>query len=281
MAESVSRPSAFPASGRLSPGVFPFYTTGEDNIRLLSYNGAAGVQLKVNARSLNSRGEAIADSWDHTPNTDRSVKASDFALSGTALLNITVFATAGTPQIGQTFVILQLVRGVGAAAIVLGTILQGYVTATQAIGFPGSPIQSSLDSGGYYRQVTGATPAAGNNIAEFCPTGARWQLTGLEFQFTANANPGVRSLYVSWTMTGASVGRSAAVVTVNPGNGGTFDYVVGMPLTAPIAAGLNISGLPPDLIILAGGFFSVTIAGGAAGDQLSAPSYTLREWLEP
>src|SRR5204863_2582589 len=100
----------------------------------------------------------IANSVDHVPNTDRSVKTSDHPLGVGQLLNLTVFASAGAPLIGQTYVKVQLIRGVGAAAIVLGTLLGGYVTAVHALGFPGSPIENSLTATPAIRYITGTNP---------------------------------------------------------------------------------------------------------------------------
>jgi hypothetical protein len=71
--EQIIRPGA-PASGRVTPASFPFYTTGEDNLRITSWNSATGVALKDERPLIDAAGRAIPDSWDHTPNTDRSAK---------------------------------------------------------------------------------------------------------------------------------------------------------------------------------------------------------------
>ena len=165
------------AGGRVIASPFQFVTTGEDALRLVSVNARPGVRLKIQARRYNTAGGIDANAWDHIPNDDRTPRSDDYPIGVGALLNLTVFASSGTPLVGQTFVIVQLVRGVGAAAIVLGTMLQGYVTSTQGLGWPGSPITSSTDAEPCVRAIQGTQPAPGVEISETVPTGARTRRT--------------------------------------------------------------------------------------------------------
>jgi len=280
VAESVFRPGVG-ASGRNTPASYPFYTTGEDNLRVLSYNSAAGVRLKVNGRLIDAAGHASPDSWDHIPNTDRSVKSDDLPLSGTTLLNLTVFAAAGSPRIGQTFVIVQLIRGLGSAAIVLGTILSGYVTTQQALGFPGSSVTASTDGEPTPRQIVGATPAAGSDIVETVPTGARWELlstrqtltlsaAGIAAPVRAQIDDGANVYAETWTP------NTGGLSTVNPiafsQDMQDFSIAIGSGnfCAAPLAGNR----------MLAGSRFSVHSTVNPAAVTWSAPVYNVREWLE-
>lgn len=282
MPELVIRPAA-PASGRITPASFPFYTSGEDNLRITSWNSAAGVKLKINGRLLDGAGRPSADSWDHTPNTDRSARSTDLPLSGTTLLNITVFASAGTPQMGQTLVKVELIRGIGTAALVLGTILFGAVTATQAIGFPGSAIQTSLDVGGYYRTITGSAPGGGQPILETVPTGARWELRGVTHSVLYGP---VANFPLQFEVLDASGNIVCGVYSQHnyPGSGATYQSSwtsgYGVPYTnsAPPRPQLY-SGLPFPLVMLAGAAFRVINTGSVI--TLGAPTYQVREWVEP
>jgi hypothetical protein len=268
------------AGGKVIASPFQFYTTGEDNLRIVSVNSLVGVSLKIQGRLVDSRGVIGAAAWDHTPNTDRSVKSNDYPLGIGAVLNLTVFANAGSPQIGQTFVIVQLVRGLGAAAIVLGTLLQGYVTSSQGLGWPGSPIQSSVESGGYIRTIVGTVPALGVNLLETVPTNARWQLLQGWFNFATSAVVGNR--LVNLEMKHSAV-RSYIVppsAAQGPTVTGTFSFGAGMPSffepVQPVAA----LPLPTDTALLAGDSFGTTVANLDPGDAFMFLQYTVREWLE-
>lgn len=282
MTETIIRPSA-PASGRVTPASFPFYTTGEDNLRVTSWNAAAGVKLKINGRTIDAAGKATPNSWDHTPNTDRSAATSDIVLSGSTVLNLTVFVNAGSPQIGQTFVKVELIRGIGAAAIVLGTLLQGYATAAQALGFPGSPLQSSLDGGGYFRTIVGTTPGAGSAITETCPAGARWEMRCFSFSYQISNSGVARPLAVQFKdVNNKLIGGALTPISI-PINTTSFAVFsanfVAPSNQVPDGNYFLYSSLPYPLILQAGGKFTVPNPFGT--DTYLGPTYEVLEWLEP
>lgn len=270
-------------SGRITPASFPFYTTGEDSLRVTSYNAASGVHLKINGRLLDSTGNAKSTSWDQTPNTDRSAKVTDFSFSGTTLLNLTVFADQGTPQLGQTFVTVQLVRGTGGAALVLGTILQGYVTSTQAMGWPGSPLQTSTDSGGYYRVINGAFPGAGNEITETTPTGARWEIVGMRLNLATSATPGSRFPRLLFFEGGSFPQMSAYPGGIIASQNVVLIIGQGQPWqnwTDGVST-YEIAPMPLQAILHAGDFWRTNTNGLQATDIWGVPVYLIREWLDP
>lgn len=279
MTETIIRPGAA-ASGRVTPASFPFYTTGEDNLRITSYNSAAGVSLKINGRLIDNAGKANADSWDHTPNTDRSAKTTDITLSGSTLLNMTVFAGAGSPKIGQTFVIVQLIRGTGVAALVLGTILQGYVTSVQAIGWPGSPIQSSIEGGGITRFIQGTNPGPGVQILETVPAGARWELLTIGAQFATSATPATRRPRIGIISGGVHLIDNYHIGTMGASSSFGFAWAQGMALTVAFAAASAYSGLVQSMPMGSGDTFGIDAENFQPGDDWGAPAYYVREWLE-
>lgn len=280
MAETIIRPSA-PASGRVTPSSFPFYTTGEDNLRVTSWNTAAGAVLKINGRTIDASGKATPDSWDHTPTANRVATVTDITLSGSTLLNVAVFGVGTAQQIGQTFVKMELIRGIGAGAIVLGTILQGYVTNTQALAWPGSAIQTTLDSGGYFRDIAGTTPPAGNAVVETVPTGARWELHGLAFTDVSGGGAvPVQVLFRS--ASGNTIGGMISPFN-HPGAGASVDLIFTAggptPYSATSAGTTRMyGGLPYPMVLQAGGSFTVLNLGAQTYTNIF---YSVREWLEP
>lgn len=279
MPEQVLLPSG-PTPGRLTPASFPFFTSGEDNLRVVSYNAAPQVHLKINARLIDPNGKAVASSWDHSPNTDRSPKTSDLTLSGSTLLNVTVFASNGAPLIGQTFVIVQLVRGLGAAAIVLGTVLQGYVTSAQAIGWPGSPILSSTDVTPALRTfaVTPLTPGA--DWALTIPPGARWDVVALYTRFIADATLGARTVFLQ--LQDVNVGNLAFLpfpATIAPSADVTISFGRNLPKDSSLAAA-QVGPLPDQLSLVFGQSIGTHTVGLGAGDVWNTVNITVREFLE-
>ncbi len=277
---------AFPAqptvsgAGQIIASPFQFYTTGEERLRVVSANSLTGVRLKIQARFIDRGGTIQANSWDHVPNTDRSIRSDDVELGTGALLNLTVFAGTGAPLVGQTFVMVQLVRGVGAAAIVLGTLLAGYVTATQALGWPGSPIESSIAGGGYVRTITGTTPGVGQDISETVPTGARWELLAVWARLFTSA--AVANRFAVFTVFDPanhlvqSAHPNAQVASAQ----GQYSWANGFNAQLVTATLVYQAPLPMHLAILAGQKFTITLINQDAGDQWDPPYFTVREWLE-
>lgn len=269
-----------PLSGRVTPAAFPFYTSGEESLCLKVANSQTGVVVAVSARVLDEQGRAIPQAWTFAPTADRAVTDTYFDLSGRTILNVTMYALAGAPKIGQCFCILMLVRGTGDTAIPLGTILQGYITGEQAIAWPGSPIQTSIEGEGYPRSVQGTIPAPGLEIHEQVPAGARWALQTIATSL--NAAAGGPNRFVELAAADA-IGLTKAYTPNTFGQAPATFFLYGWStLGAPVYDGVNrvILPWPITLILLAGETIRTYTGGLAAGDQWGQPSFTVREWLE-
>lgn len=260
---------------------YPFGLSDDDNIRITSVNAVAGVAVEIHYRLLTKEGEVKAGRFQHTPNSNRTAKTQDFNMAGGFVTNLTVFATAGAPLIGQTFVIVQLIRGFGSVAIVLGTMLQGYVTTTQALGWPGSAIISSTDGEPVVRTIIGTTPAVGVDIAETVPTGARWELLTVRAPLTLGAggiaspvrlqiDDGTNVYAEGWTP------NAGGASTVSPV---TFSQNV-QQQTSVVLGGTSVVGPLTGNRMLAGHRFTIHTAVNPTAVQWSPPVYNVREWQE-
>lgn len=266
--------------GRILPSPNQFYLTGEDFLRVVCSNSAAGVTLKIQLRTANALGDTVAHSEDHVPASDRSETREDYAIGSGSLLNVTVFARTGAPLIGQTFVIVQLVRGRGDNAVVLGTLLAGYVTECQALGFPGSPIQTSIEGGGYVRNIVGTDPAAGSEIVETVPAGARWELLSFSAFITkAAVNGGPMELR---KIVGANTFWQVVASHTHTA-GATINYIFAQALNTvsagPPGTGTSNHALPSNCFFNSGDKLQTSLVNNA-GDNWSAPVFAVREWLE-
>jgi hypothetical protein len=275
----VGQPQTF-GGARLLPSPSQFFLTGEDRLRVVSVNSLAGVSLKVQWRTATAAGDVVPNSQPHTPNSDRTIKQQDYELGSGSLLNVTVFAGAGAPVIGQTYVMVQIVRGEGLAAIVLGTILAGYVTAVQALGFPGSPIVSSVEGEPYLRAISGTAPALGVAITETVPAGARWELLAWYFAFTTSATVVDRKPYLVPASGGVSYGVMTNFSTVPASTANQFTFGPTLASTSDPINGVYQAGWGTRVLLTAGGTLTASAFALQPGDRFSAPQYTVREWLE-
>ncbi|HEY3042613.1 MAG TPA: hypothetical protein VGJ39_01215 [Vicinamibacterales bacterium] len=284
MAGATERPffaqPIFGAGGRAVFSPFQFVTTGEDNLRIVSVNSQAGVTIRVSGRRFDNAANLIPFTYDHTPNTDRTTRTTDHNLGAGALVNLHVVANAGSPLVGRTFVMVQLIRGLSGATIVLGTLLAGHVTAVQGLGWPGSPIESSIAGGGVVRIITGTDPAAGAEISETVPTGARWQLLTLRATLTASATVatrhaalGFRDGATQFYLSPQANGQLASQVFA-------YDWAAGVPGDSAFGGLYNLGAIGFPLQLLAGQVIETSTSALQVGDNWNAPVYTVREWLE-
>lgn len=268
------------AAGRVIASPFQFVTSGEDNLRIAAANSLTGVTLAIQGRRMTAKGTVEAFAWTFTPSADRLVTSTLFPLGVGAVLNLTIFAATGTPQIGQTFVQAKLVRGFSGAIVVLGTILQGYVTSNQELAWPGSPIQSSIETGGYPRVVLGTNPALGAQLTETVPTGARWELQGFIAALTTSAVAGTRQPALVFDDGTFTYGIAVNPGTLAPSSTISFVWQPGVP-SAPSGGGFApLGNLAVPVVMLAGHRMRSSSNNFDAGDQWDQVHYLVREWLQ-
>lgn len=279
-------PRFFPATtqsgARLVPIVSPlqYALDGSASLRILCANSESGVAVTVAGYRLDEAGEKHPFLHTFTPVADRSVTTRDLALGAGALMNLTAYVSTGTPLIGQTFIVVNLIRGFTGATVVLGTLLSGYLTARQALGWPGSPLTRSTEGQGFTRMVLGATPAAGAEFSVSCPTGARWQVLALRARLTTSAVAANR-IPILEILNNATDQAYFPQFRSSPAGASDF-YVwgVGLATFTPVAVGFNIAPLPVDLPLVGSVVLVSLTQNLQAADQWSLAVVTVREWLE-
>lgn len=266
--------------GRLSlPNQFPL--TGEEKLRITTVNSLAGVNVVVQGRLFDDAGNSKWFRYVTTPNTDRTIKTTDFPLTKGVIGNLVAFVEGAAPLVGQTAVQVRIVIGTSGATFLMATLVQGYVTAGQELAWPGSPIQNTIDGGGYVRTIAGTQPAPGIDLAETCPTGARWELVGFQATLVTSAVPGMRlptltvTTNVGMTMFACAPGGidGSAVVVFAWCAGIGHDF-------APPAGQLIVQGVSPRTPVMAGQSILTNTGGIDVDDQWFLPVYSVREWLE-
>lgn len=268
-------------SGKVIVTPFQFLTTGEDHLRIRSFNSLAGVVLSIDLRTLTAAGDLQVASHLHTPNTDRSAAVKTIPLAPGYILNLVVRAQTGSPLVGQTYVIVELVRGLGPTPQVLGQLLGAYVTSQQGVAFPGSPIESSISGGGYYRYFSGTLPPFGSEILETVPTGARWEPIVLRLDLLTDANVANRFVQGLFKTSGASficflrplVAATAGTVWVHIWQRGPVSGIAGGSL-------VFVGSLPDQLIMPAGSTIRSATLNLQVGDSFTTVELGVREWLE-
>jgi hypothetical protein len=258
----------------------PFFVTGEDALELAVLNAAASVVVTIAGRFMQLDGQVTSFQHALTPATDRTLSSVVRSLGDGWILNLTVFASSGSPLIGQTWARVRVLRGLTGATVVLGTLVSGYVTAVQGIAFPGGQVRGTLEGRGVIRSIAGTDPAAGAEVSETVPTGARWRFLAMHVVLVTDATVASRRPRLRVTDGTNDLTRLNASSSVAASGTGRFTFGGGLGFLDTGNAGGIPSGTPDPLWLL-GGFTVGTITDSfQAGDNYGAPQLLVEEFLE-
>jgi hypothetical protein len=255
------------------------YVAGDEYLLVTSYNTLANATITVSGRMLGTGGRLTPFEDRHVANSDRTAATSAIRLGEGWLQEITAIAGGGAPVIGQTFARVDLVRGEGAARSIHATLLQGMLTATQRLAWPGSPLGTTLGAPGALRSLTGTNPAANTEISETVPTGARWRLVSFRAALVTDANAANREVALTFD-DGTNVYMEAHA-GVNQAASLTRQYTASIGAVRGAAAtGTGILIALPEVVLPAGHRIRTSTTNRQATDDWSAPQYLVEEWLE-
>ncbi len=251
----------------------------DDVLVLVVMNSTAGLTIVVQTRLLRADGTISVGSTGFNPTTDRTRNTFTIALAEGYLLSAQLFANFGTPRRGSTYCEIQLVRGLGVGRLGTFTLLSDYLTTNLTLGWPTSRIGQSVEGPGIMRSIVGTTPAAGAEISETVPTGARWRLRGIRYQLTtavAVANRESGLLYDdgvnAFLKMVAGFSQVASLVH-------TYNFGLGLTLVdSTVSADHTRSAGACDL--LAGFRIRTSTVNLQAADAYTAPNYEVEEWIE-
>ena len=283
---SDTRERAFPAAARQAPAAMgiatqaAFYTTGADNLRLVSVCSIPGVTIVLSGRTMSADGTIGRFKHTHQPNNNRTSKVTDHPLAAGYVLNVTAVAVGADVPIGGCFVIVQIIGGLGGATEVLGTLIQGYVTTLQHRAWPGSMIESSIDGPGRLRTFTGTIPAASAEVTEIVPTGARWELLGMTLVLQPMTIGTSRRTMLYAESSGLSLFYAISAHTVDAPNELNQNFSSGLGETPPQMGAFGSNPLPVSIPLPPGAGIRTLTSGMMAGDQYTYVQVTVREWLE-
>jgi len=271
----------------LLAGTAPLYVTGEESLQLTVFNSAAGVTVTLSGRFLavlrrTDEGAPRPSPFAHSlvPTTNRVATVKLAALGEGWLMDGAVQVTAGTPLVGNTYVIVALVRGTAGAVTTLSVLAQGYITANQRIPLDVNVMQGFTDGPGALRAINGTQPGVGLEVTETVPTGARWELLSFLVSLVTSAT-GANRTPVFFIDDGTNVYYEAG--------GGTNETasVTWTNILAPIGAGfvataVAIVNVPAPIGIRLGAGHRIRTSTPAiqVGDQYGVPHYLVREWIE-
>lgn len=258
---------------------YGFYIQSDDRLFVAAYSSVASLVVRFSGYFLDARGEVNHYAIDVAPTSDRAV-TSELQIFGEGfLLSCTAHLLTGNANRGQCYVRARIQRGTGATLVPIAQVLGGYVTDDYSPSFPYGKIEGPLEGPGMLRSVTGTDPAAGVELAETVPTGARWRLCEVRFTFTADATVTSRRVRLGLD-DGTNLFRQGLSDEAHTA-GNAFAYSAGnWGATQSAAGGTKPLMFPLPADLLAGWRMVTATINLQAGDNYSAPQMMVEEWIE-
>jgi len=281
-AEALPRDVGFQAQG-VAP-TSPVYISSEDRLFVRAYNSVPGAEVEVRGRLLLPEGRIFGFTQTVAPTSNGAEYdiAFPFGLPGDVngawLLNLLVVRSAGSFRRGQFFVQLGVFRGSGASGFRHCVLASGYVGHDLVVNWPGTGINSPLEGPGILRSVLGTNPAAGAEISETVPAGARWRLQAMRFELQTSAVVASRSVAVL-----VDDGASELLRVTAPNSQAASllcRYTVAPFGSAPSSTYNILVSLPLNLFLWQGWRIRTVTSLLDAGDNFGAPMITVEEWIE-
>lgn len=256
------------------------YAVRDDALHVSLYNALAGATFKVVARILDPDGVVRVAQKALLVTSDRSQQVTRLWLPTGRLLMASVVATAGTPRRGQSWAVVSLESTLPSGVTTLCPIAQGYVTSGSALLWPGGPYGNSVEGPGMIRSVTGTNPAAGAEILETVPTGARWKLHAVWVELVTDAT--VINRTASFVIDDGTLPLLVLPGATTQAASLTYGYWLAEYGYLPTAVATEVFFNLASLGQLAAGYDIISVTTNLqAGDNWAAPQMLVEEWIEP
>lgn len=258
------------------------YVQASQGLRLTVWNSLAAVDVTLFFRILRPNGTVepgfipmTGIPTDRTPKSQAVPTGEGFLLSAIATVN-----PPALPVRGQTFVRVELTQNPDPTAIPLQVLCADYVTAETPVGFPGTPVRSSLEGPGALVSHAIPDPLIGNVATFTVPIGLRWRPLMVEGQLACDATAGPRTVTLTFDNGSVGIWQSAIVNFIWDANDVNFYIFQTQRYPEQPVSGQPAGEIGDGLALLQ--FFNVTIAVDPflhAGDDLASAVIYVEEWI--
>lgn len=261
-----------------------FILTGVERLRVLAITDDGNATYSVNGRMQTPKGDVVPFSFVGQSTNTAVLQTQDFNLGAGTLLTLTVqiVQQSGTQMWGRDWVQVQVIEGTGTGAVVLGTLVQSYVTASLPVAWPGTPFRAAVEGPGLTRttNIFGSIP--GTSTAHFTPGHPfRAQLLGFSFSYTSDAVAGSRIMEFFFQ---GPFGTNAWVVQSlgqAPSTTRSYFFVPGAASVDYSAInGVFVYGVPEDVFLNATDTLLIQAGNADVGDTFNNGNVVWRSWYD-
>lgn len=257
------------------------WVTPDDLVVVGIRNSLSGVTVSANVRLWLPEGSFGNFGMTIKPVSDRSLNFFTSPLYYGYAVSAAAYASGSpTPRYGQTFVSLVIARAPSSSFLDNIFFGAGYVAGLAEIGEPQATARLSTDGAGFLQRIAVTTPAAGADWTQTVPTNARWRIRGVRATLTtsaavANRNIALRILDGAGNVVFTMFGHQGIVAST----GNVEDWSPGAS-TSTQTGNEFYQALATDLQLFSGWVIQTGTQNLQAGDQWSAISLEVEEWIE-
>lgn len=256
------------------------YVGKDDSLWIMCSNNAPST-VTVNARFLMPSGEIKLNQWTIAFTLSRSAQFKQIQLTECFLLSVAVVSnTASSATNISCYVAAIVSRLVPTAFNAAQSLCQGYSSGTMPISWPTGVNTTNVDCAGVPHVLVGGAPIAGAEISETVPANAKWKITSIQATFTTSATAGNRFPAVTLDDGTFTFGTYPACAGIAAASQFRYTWLVGA-LLGPGGENAQVGSIPAETFLMPGFRIRTLTTGLAAGDQWSAPTYLVQEWLLP
>jgi hypothetical protein len=278
--EILTRPPAVSFGLEKVAPPFPSYVSAADRLVIEARSSVSNLEFQAHLRLLKPDGEIVPGLNTYKPSADRSLNTWGQDLAEGFIVGLVVDAPANAKP-GACYVRVLLVRGAAPTPPIAQVLVAGYVVTGSGLIWPQPRYVHPAEGPGRLRIITGTDPAAGNQILETVPTGARWKLLALRAALLTSAAVANRSVQL-WFDDGATTWYELPPMVDQPASTYyTYNWAIGVSTRAGVPTGWVQDPLPDRITLAAGWRFQTVVANMQAGDDWYAPVYYVEEWVEP
>jgi hypothetical protein len=261
-----------PATGYLGP-------SDQLSVSVLSPNATARFSLSLRYLDLQGNVQPLLVEIA-TPATGVTPAVTAIQLAEGFLLSAVAYN--GNLQRGQCWVQFVVLRQKADATIVVADVLlQGYVSATDYVAWPGTPQLSSLDGRGALLTYPGAGGGVDTAVTITVPPGVRWHVRGCSCDIAGLAAAAqTEALLLAMDAAGNVISGSTGLMGIILPALAATAIVFGRGATPFFSAGATVAGSLPELLLRAGDVLSLILDVSPGGVTYSNFQVNVEEYVE-
>lgn len=269
--------------GRLLPAATHYSLSGVEALCLTFWSLTTAVTLEVTGRTYRESDGAIIPFRETVPVTSNLATGTTtvYPLIAGALLNVRIGLVEEGVAPDLIFARLQLENGLGDAAIVIATLLQGFVSSSTDLAWPGSPIESPRSREGFITNAGWSVNNLTGVASQIVTSRMKWRLLGGRVDLTTNATVANRTVLSQLLTSGGSPVFSGVAPVEQPQSVlRAYSLMAGLGPTQINVAGAYHLPWPAGLTIPEAFEMRVVVGNFQAGDVLTGHALMVQEFMD-